>query len=389
MLHYLVTYVRDSLDKESLDAVSAEAVVKPQSAKSANTVGAVRPRQHQDPSATTSSQSNEPFAPELKDSSNIGGQNPPSDEIRGHDGLSPPAGITALLILVILPLTGMVGCACFRREKIDANVVSARQLSLQGIDALQRGKWDDAEHLFATALEQNPADERAHRHFAEIKWHRGEHKTAILHQEKSVRLSGGDPSLLVQLGEMYLKQGNVDAASECANEAIDANSQLSGAWALRGDIHRQRSEPNDAMECYHRALSHQPHYPHVQMSLAELYCQADRPRRALATLSSLASQYRPDEVPQDVEYQRGLALKSLGRYQDAVETLMFAAQRAEPSADVLYHLSEAQFLAGNAASARLALQAALAKVPSHSAGLKLRDKLERHSQAMTAAVERK
>jgi tetratricopeptide (TPR) repeat protein len=187
---------------------------------------------------------------------------------------------------------------------------------------------------------------------------------------------------------MYFKQGNADAASECAAEAIDASSQLCGAWALRGDIHRRRGEPAAALECYHRALIYQPHYPHVQMAVAELYQQADRPRRALATLESLTSQYPPEEVPQEVEFQRGLAMKSLGRYQDAVEILAQAAQRSEPSPDLLFHLSEAQFLAGNTASARLALQAVLGKAPNHSAGLKLKDKLDRQSQTMTAAVDR-
>lgn len=390
MLHYLVTYVRDTLDKESFDAIPSAASNE---RSSPNVIGTRRV--DQSPQSTKSptgelnaaeSQNHEAATVNPQD----GSSNGVSGEGRVRRDSSPPGSGTALLVmLTVYSVTGFAGCACFRREKVDSNVVSARQLSLQGIDALQRGQWEDAESRFASALQKNPADERAHRHYAEVMWHRGEHNTAIRHMEKSVRLSGGDTSLLVQLGEMYLKQGNIDAASECADEAIDVNNQLSGAWALRGDIHRQRGEPNEAMECYHRAVSHQPHYPHVQMALAELYRQADRPRRALATLSSLANQYPPDQVPQEIEFQRGLALTALGRYQDAVETFAAATQRGEPSADLLYHLSEAQFLAGNAASAQLALQAALTKAPNHSAGLKLHDRLERHSQAMTAAVDRK
>lgn len=383
MLHYLVTYVRDALDKESLEAIPSAPSIERASAKEARSQRVDTPS----PSSTAESHADElnpvdePMLEVATDQS--------VDERAELETPLPPPGTLLLLLLTVCVVSGFAGCACFRREKVDGNVVSARQLSLQGIDALQRGQWQDAENLFASALQKNPADERAHRHFAEVMWHRGEYKTAIRHMEKSVRFSGGDPGLLVQLGEMYLKHGNIDAAGECADEAIDANNQLSGAWALRGDIHRQRGEPNEAMECYHRAMSFQPHYPHVQMALADLYRQADRPRRALATLSSLASQYPPDQVPQEIEIQRGLALKELGRYQDAVETFAAATQRAEPNADLLYHLSEAQFLAGNAASARLALQAALTKVPNHSAGLKLRDKLDRHSQAMTAAVDRK
>jgi tetratricopeptide (TPR) repeat protein len=292
-----------------------------------------------------------------------------------------------VLFLAIVSCLAVTGCTCLRRDKVDANVVSARQLSLRGVDAMRHDRWEDAEGLFADALRKNPADERAHQHLASVLWRRGEHRTAIQHQRESVRLSGGDPALLVELGEMCLKQGDLAEASRCAEDAIEANNQLSTAWALRGDIHRWRAEPNEAVESYHRALNYQPHYPHVQMALADLYRRAERPRRALATLESLASHYSPESVPLEVEHQRGLSLKSLGRFQDAVEVLTRAAQRGEPSPDLLCDLSEAQFLAGYTASARLALQAALAASPQHPAALRLKDKLERQGQPMTAAVD--
>ncbi len=362
MLHYLVTHVRDTRGKAASEATTKEAVVEMSQSATADGL----------PSDESPSTARAELA-----------------ESEGSNRSTQPSVLTTLsAFLAVMPLLGFAGCTCLHRDKVDANVVSARQLSLRGMDAIQRGQWDDAENLFADALRKNPADERAHRHFAEVQWRRGQHQVAIRHQEESVRLSGGDPSLLVQLGEMYLKQGNAEAAFDCAEEAIDANNQLSGAWALRGDIHRRHEEPNEALECYHRALNYQSHYPHVQMALADLYRQADRPRRALATLESLASQYPPEDVPQEVEFQRGLALKALGRYQDAVETFALAAQRGEPNSDLLFHLSEAQFLAGNMASSRLALQAVLATTPNHSSGLKLKDKLERHSQSMTAAVNR-
>jgi tetratricopeptide (TPR) repeat protein len=292
-----------------------------------------------------------------------------------------------MLTAIILP-AGSTGCACLHRDKVDANVVSARQLSLRGVDAIQHGQWEDAEQMFTSALEKNPADERAHRHIAEVFWHRGQQDLAIRHQEESVRLSGGDPALLVELGEMYFTQGNQRAAAECAAKAIESNHQLPAAWALRGDILRQRSEPEEALQCYHRALNLQPHYPQVQLALADLYAQSNRPRRALATLDSLASRYPPESVPVEICYQRGLAYKALGRYQDAVETLSQAAERSDPSSELLYHLGEAQLLAGNLASARLAAQALLAKSPTHAGGQWLQESVERHNRAMTAALER-
>ena len=261
-------------------------------------------------------------------------------------------------------------------------------MSLKGIDALQRNQWDDAEVLFADALHQNPTDERAHHHYAEVMWKRGQCKAAIQHMEESVRLSGGDATLLVQLGEMYLDQGDANAAWECAADAIDSNIHLPGAWALRGDVYRRQGNWDAALESYHHALSEQPHFPHVQMATADVYREQNRPQRALATLDSLAAQYRPQETPMDLFFQKGLSYKALGRYQEAVTVLTTATAQSESPADWYYHLAEAQDLAGNSASAKLAIQAALTRVPNHVASLRLRDKIDRRDHTLTASIER-
>jgi tetratricopeptide (TPR) repeat protein len=304
---------------------------------------------------------------------------PPNYSSRSNGG--------ALLLLICL-VPAMVGCTCLRRKANDARVVSARQMSLKGIDAMQRGQWDDAEAMFADALHQNPTDERAHHHYAEVMWKRGQCKAAIQHMEESVRLSGGDTTLLVQLGEMYLDQGEVEAAWECAQDAIESNGHLPGAWALRGDVYRRQSNWDAALEAYHHALSEQPHFPHVQLAAAAVYREQNRPQRALATLDSLAAQYRPQETPMELYFQKGLAYKALGRYQEAVTVLSSATAQPETPADWYYHLAEAQQMAGNSASAKLALQAALTRVPNHVASVRLKDRIERNDQNLTAAIER-
>jgi tetratricopeptide (TPR) repeat protein len=290
-----------------------------------------------------------------------------------------------LLAACCLPVPA---CTCFRKQGQDANVVAARQLSLRGIDAQQCGKWQEAEVFFADALRQNPADERAHCHYAQVMWQRGQQAAAIRHQEESVRLSGGDPQQLVRLGEMYLSLGNVPAAWECAGKALEANHRLACAWALQGDVYRRQRSWDQALESYHRTLTEQPHFPHVQLACAEIYRELNRPRRALATLDALESQLRPQAAPAELYFQQGLAYKALGRYQDAVDRLTVASQRMETSADVLFHLAEAQLMMGNSASAQLAVNAALHRSPSHPHSLALQQSIDQQILGMTAAVKR-
>ncbi len=134
------------------------------------------------------------------------------------------------LAMVVGVLNGL-GCASLHKDAISEEVISARQMSLRGFDSLERGKLEDAETWFANAIKTNPVDERAHVQYAELLWRRGLHEDAIKHLEQSVKLSGGDPALVVRLGEMYLAQGDAERAWQQADRAIQANRQLACAWA--------------------------------------------------------------------------------------------------------------------------------------------------------------
>lgn len=253
------------------------------------------------------------------------------------------------------------------------------------MDAMQQGHWDEAERIFAGAVKACPDDERARGCYAETLWHRGACEQALVHMNEAVKLSGDDPQRLVQLGEMQLAMNQLAKASECADRAIAKNSRLSSAWALRGEVRMARSQFDDALADYHRSLAYSNHQPRVQMAVAQIYRRQERPQRALSTLETLAQQYSPGEAPLDVVALQGTTLKDLGRHQEAAEMLAAAVSRGTPTADLLFQLAEAQFLAGDASEARASLDLALAQDPRYAAGLQLQAELEK-SQTMTAQV---
>ncbi len=267
-----------------------------------------------------------------------------------------PSGLAVLFVLLVLG-----GCASLAKNRTHQNVVSARQLSLRGISASQQGQLREAEVFFSRACEMCPLDERIRYHYAETLWQLGSQQQAVTHMEEAVRLSGGNAELGVRLGDMYLAVGDLQRAALQAEFAIQANRQLASAWALRGDVLRGMGRDEDALASYHRALSLQTHYPRVQLATAEIYSRQQRPARALATLRKLADGYPSGETPQQVLVLQGLALKELGRYEAAVEVLAAAAKQGPPSTELLVQLAETQWLAGDAANARLTLQSALAR----------------------------
>jgi tetratricopeptide (TPR) repeat protein len=138
---------------------------------------------------------------------------------------------------------------------------------------------------------------------------------------------------------------------------------------------RRQGEIESSLASYHRALSFQPHYPRVQLAVADIYRQQHRYARELATLRTLADGYAADELPAQVLYQQGVALKKLRRYDAAIESLAAAESGIRPQSDVLFHLAEAQWLAGDPVNARLTVSRSLALDPNHASSLALHTQL--------------
>ncbi len=292
---------------------------------------------------------------------------------------------TSVLAIAVLLTAG--GCRAFRSQTTsDAAVVEARQLSLQGMTARDRGRWDQAEACYADAVLKCPADERARCGYAESLWQRGAEQEAVTHMEEAVRLSGHDPERLVQLGEMYLARGELSRAAGQADRAIRASRQLASAWALRGKVLKAQGSRTEALASFHRALTIQQQYPEVQLELAETYHEQGRPQLALATLQALADGFPPEQIPVDVLIQQGFALRQLGRYADAAESLAKAAQRGSASADLLYELGLTQLSAGDPGAARQSIAASLEHDPNHAAALALRDQLAAGQGTVAAAL---
>jgi tetratricopeptide (TPR) repeat protein len=268
------------------------------------------------------------------------------------------------------------GCRIFRGHKVsDESIAVARQLSLQGIDAQQRGQWDRAEMLFATAILKCPNDDRARNGYAESLWQRGACADAISHMEEAVRLSGNDPERLVRLGQMYRSRGDLAQAARMAQRAIVSDSQSAAAWALRGSVQQAQGQRTEALASYHRALSYELNLPDVQLAIADIYAQENRPQRALATLQSLAASFAPARTPAEVLFREGLALRALGRIQDSVQALAEAAAQRNPPPELLYELARSQLLTGDSPAARHTVAMALRSYPRHVACLALAEEL--------------
>ncbi len=254
-------------------------------------------------------------------------------------------------------------------------IATSRQLTQQGITAMERGDWKRGESLTARAVETCPEDPEARRQYAEALWHRQSLPDALKQLTEARRLASDDPALAVRTGELYLALGRLKEASEMADEALRIDPKSAPGWTLRGRVAATAGRSRDALADYQRSLGYAPDNQEVVLLLAETYRQLNQPQRALLALESMADNYAPGEEPQHILYLEGLAQTALGRYDDAVRSLTQAARRDRPTADILCRLAEAQMLAGSPGTAHATLQQALTLEPGHAASLALSARL--------------
>jgi len=260
--------------------------------------------------------------------------------------------------------------------RVSESLVASRQLCHQGVSAIERGQWEQAEQVLADAVERCPVDPDARRHYADALWHRGQREQAVWQLEQASRLALDDATLHVLLAEKRLAMGQVELARQSAQHAIDLDPKLADAWAIRGRISHAGGQPREALADYHRALGLAPDDRAIQLEIAKLYGELNRPRRALAALDNLADTYPAGEEPQQVLYLRGLAYAALERWDDAAGSFSAACVREGPTAEILFQLGRAELLAGRPAEAEAAVRQALALDPRHQPSLELLGQVE-------------
>jgi len=288
----------------------------------------------------------------------------------------PHSVLAVLLSALLLP-----GCRLPGGEgPVSKSLAESRQLAQQGIAAAERGQPQQAESLLADAVKACPVDPEARRHYAEVLWSRGATREAIAQMEEVTQLASEDAMLRVRLAEMYLAAGQMGLARQRAEQALDLNPKLPGAWAIRGRVMQAAGDQQQALADYHRSLACGPDDRQVLLDLAELHLQWNRPQRALAVLHRLGDTYSPGEEPQRVLYLTGLAYQALGRYEDSAENLSAAASRGDQTPEIFYRLGEAELLAGHPTEAAAAARRALELQPQHAPSRNLMERIQLASQ---------
>jgi tetratricopeptide (TPR) repeat protein len=283
------------------------------------------------------------------------------------------------LVAASLLALSQYGCALPGKKKVvPDSLVACRELSREGITAMETGEYDRAQTLLAEAVTTSPTDVDARRSLAEALWQQGSYRDAAVQMEAAVQLDPRDAPTVIRAGEMLLAVGASDRAMKRAEQAILLDSNLAGAWALRGRLYRQRGELDRALADMQHALRFAPNDSGALLEVAQIQFELGKPQRSLATLHCLLDTYPPGEEPQQVLWLEGLAFSSLGRHVEAVESLHAASVRGQPRPELLFQLAQAEQSAGQRDAAENSLRMALALDESHEPSRVMLAQLQQH-----------
>lgn len=277
--------------------------------------------------------------------------------------MNPPFFRLLCIAMIVASLTA-TGCRAIRRIGESRQSIAARRLSGQGFQAMHDGQWEIAETLFTDALDASKSDDRAHWGLAEAYWKRGERELAVEQMEQAVRLSADDPAFVQRLGRMYMETGRLEEANQHSRSALESERDSPAAWALRGDCLKAAGQLEEALAAYHRSLALQPDYPEVQLQAAEIYQSQQRYDRLLATLDRLQDGTGIDQAPAQVDLLRGIAMRQLGRGEEAEQCFVRAAAKDPGNARPYLELAALAMDRGDIETGRESLDIALRLNPS-------------------------
>jgi tetratricopeptide (TPR) repeat protein len=289
---------------------------------------------------------------------------------------------TLLPVAIVMNVALLPGCAILRhRGPTQEGVAASRELSRQGVAAMETGQWQQAEDLLRKALQASPDDASTHRSMAETLWHRGARQEAIAQIEEAVEHDSNNSALHVQAGEMVLAVDATDSALTHAEHAIRSDPKSPSAWTLRGRCFRQKGQPDRAVADLQHALEFAPDTSDVLLDVAMIYRQHGQAARCLTTVHHVLDTYPPGEESQQALTLEGLALLDLKRPAQASEALASAAKRGTPSVDLLYNLALAYSASGQYDQAENAAHQALAVNGTHQPSRDLLAQLASRNEA--------
>ncbi|MFP6588813.1 MAG: tetratricopeptide repeat protein [Pirellulaceae bacterium] len=294
--------------------------------------------------------------------------------------------LPVFLTLVAIVLSSLTGCRLFSPRVTLETLTTAAEIERRGDQLYKSGQYKAAADRFEEAAAMVTSDQLVRRKLADTYWAENRYNAAIAAMRTAIKLANPvfDREIrqewFVRLAEMYLDVGNVDRALHWVDRAIEENPQMLPARIVRGSIFARVQSYNAALEDYHYALSlmaeeSSAERVRVEIEVARIYSQQQRPHRVLAMTSAIDPRTLQPTQAIDVHLIRAMALRDRQRFADAVRELQQILVLDANHAQAHFVLASTYWQQGDIVRAQSSLAEVFRLNPNHPAALRLQQQM--------------
>ena len=182
---------------------------------------------------------------------------------------------------------------CIRKLSSLNNFEYAKQFFLDGLDLLQKDKYQEAELKFLESLKLLPdrASTLTNLSAAQIKLKK--FSDAKISSKQAITLEANNGEALLNLGLIEKECGNLIGATDYFNQAIELNQNHVEAYLNIGATLKDLRHYSEALSAYEKALSIKPDYAEAWFHKGALYGELKLYSEALSAYEK-ALQIKPD-----------------------------------------------------------------------------------------------
>lgn len=162
-------------------------------------------------------------------------------------------------MIALLLASGLMGVSC--AQTLQSGGPGGENALRQGTEAIQTGRFGDAERWLSTAVKQNPSD----------------------------------PTANMELGVAELRLGKPDDAATALRRAIALKPEMQGANLFLGIAYTQMNRLDDAATALQQEITLTPQNAQAQMWLGVVEIKAGHPEKATGPLDR-AAELAPDDL---------------------------------------------------------------------------------------------
>lgn len=294
--------------------------------------------------------------------------------------------LAVCVTLVAIVLSSLTGCRLFSPRVTLETLTTAAEIERRGDQLYKSGQYKAAADRFEEAAAMVTSDQLVRRKLADTYWAENRYNAAIAAMRTAIKLANPvfDREIrqewFVRLAEMYLDVGNVDRALHWVDRAIEENPQMLPARIVRGSIFARVQSYNAALEDYHYALSlmaeeSSAERVRVEIEVARIYSQQQRPHRVLAMTSAIDPRTLQPTQAIDVHLIRAMALRDRQRFADAVRELQQILVLDANHAQAHFVLASTYWQQGDIVRTQSSLAEVFRLNPNHPAALRLQQQM--------------